>query len=199
LNDNRFRQWTRRGLALLAGSGVASALALLDPTNAGADKKHKKKKRCRLTGEVCSPDKRCCKSRRFRLRCDRTVPPDSDAFRCCRPEGFPTSTAGIRVCCSREAYKFPDGHLECASCAGRKCDAANPCCGGMGCKDGLCGGCQDRAGICVTDADCCFTACHDGVCISKEGSRCARDEDCLSCRDNPALCGGACAGGLCKV
>jgi hypothetical protein len=113
----------------------------------------------------------------------------------CRREGAACETG--EGCCSGTCdFLVEDG--SCAPCRGRSCSAERPCCGGLDCRSGFCDGCRDRATSCTADAQCCFSDCTGGACLSTLGGACARDVDCRSCYLN-RNCTNACVNGACTV
>ncbi len=84
----------------------------------------------------------------------------------CQREGATCDTAD--VCCSGTCdFLVKDG--SCAPCRGRSCSTEHPCCGSLDCVNGFCDGCRDRATSCTTDAQCCFSDCTSGACLSAAG------------------------------
>jgi hypothetical protein len=114
---------------------------------------------------------------------------------CCDPEGTPCTD--FTDCCSQTCDNLVGGGT-CAPCRGRACDATQPCCGGLVCTGGFCGGCRDRARSCTSASQCCFSDCTGGACLSTLGGRCARDVDCRTCYLE-GNCTGACVGGVCTI
>jgi hypothetical protein len=116
---------------------------------------------------------------------------------CCRPEGAACTEQDTASCCS-QACDFLVGGGTCASCRGRLCDAMNPCCDGLNCTGGRCDGCHGRATTCTTSAQCCFSECISGACLSTQGGRCVHDADCRECYLG-MNCTNACTGGVCTI
>lgn len=113
----------------------------------------------------------------------------------CRRERAACATG--EVCCSGTCdFLVEDG--SCAPCRGRSCSAERPCCGGLDCRGGFCDGCRDRATSCTANAQCCFSDCTGGACLSTLGRPCARDVDCRACYLGGS-CTNACLNGACSV
>jgi len=178
----RSRLTRRRGLGL-----VAIGFTELLPWEAAAGCK----KRC----GACER----CKKGKCKARANGTVCGDGRVCRhgvCrCGPEGTPC--ASYESCCSMTCDSLVGGGT-CAPCQGRTCSASRPCCGGLPCSNGYCGGCRDRATSCTDDTQCCFSDCKNGACLSLAGGRCARDVDCRICYLNRE-CEGACINGACTA
>jgi hypothetical protein len=188
--------------------GLLSAVALLaigaSGDNAAAKKRRKRRrkkkrqgrrnnKRCLRRDATCDLEAspRCCQG----LICDRTVVDDRPGAYCCHPEG--TTCAAADTCCSGSC-DFLVGGGTCSPCRGRTCNGEKPCCGGLACETGFCGGCRDRAVFCSSSAQCCFSDCTSGACLSAQGGKCARDVDCRSCYLSQN-CDAACVNGTCAV
>jgi hypothetical protein len=151
----------------------------------------------------CSPSRPCpkcrvCRKRRCRPARNGTPCGRGDCRNgtCrCRPEGGACATEGSDVCCSQACDFLVDGGT-CSPCAGRGCTESADCCGGLTCVGSSCGGCRDRASACTTAANCCFSNCTGGACLSAVGGRCRRDVDCRACYVG-GQCAGTCSGGVC--
>ncbi len=113
----------------------------------------------------------------------------------CQRKGAACESA--EVCCSGTC-DFLVRNGSCAPCRGRSCSAERTCCGGLDCRGGFCDGCRDRAVSCAADAQCCFSDCTSGACLSAPGGRCARDVDCRACYLN-GNCTNACVNGACSA
>jgi hypothetical protein len=113
----------------------------------------------------------------------------------CLREGATCNTADV-YCSGTCDFLVKDG--SCAPCRGRSCSAEHPCCGSLDCVNGFCDGCRDRATSCTTAAQCCFSDCTGGACLSAQRGPCARHADCRSCYLNGA-CTNACVNGACAV
>jgi hypothetical protein len=120
---------------------------------------------------------------------------EASVHQCCHPEGTPCTA--FEGCCSQTCDSLVGGGT-CAPCRGRTCSATRPCCGGLSCVGGYCDGCRDRATSCTSNAQCCFSNCTGGACLSALGGPCARDVDCRSCYLSHT-CTNACVGGTCAV
>jgi hypothetical protein len=171
MNGNQFRQWTRRGLTLLASSGVATVFALRQPASSvmpldvigqAADAKrrhrtHKKKLQrnafgCVDVGKACrGDDTNCCSG-----ICDGNKPKKGkkDRSRC-----VAHNTGGCQ----------PDQDF---------CLTAQPC--GTG---GFCTRTTGAAGFCLMPAT--------GVCAD-----CTKDTDCEAVLGPGAACVVTCSAGL---
>jgi hypothetical protein len=180
MDDDRFDTWTRRRFGRLASLFIAGAPRATDAA------------RCKKPGSTCSRrGKRCCGS----LKCDQTVVDGAAGKFCCKREGA-TCTSG-EPCCSGTCDFLVKGGT-CAPCRGRSCSADRPCCGGLDCTGGYCDGCRDRAVSCTSSAQCCFSDCTSGACLSALGGRCARDVDCRACYLGHD-CANACVDGVCRI
>jgi hypothetical protein len=178
------------------------------------------------TGRVCQRGRCVCPPARPKLCGGRCVP----AAGCCTaaecPQGAICSVAGACVCpagssscgarcalpegascvgrpssdCCSGTCDFLVGGGTCASCVGRSCGSGNPCCPGVTCSQGFCGGCRPRATSCTPGGQpCCNSDCGPGgACLSAAGGRCRHDSDCRTCYLG-GQCAGACASGVCQV
>lgn len=188
---------TRRGwLSSLVGLATLLPFAL---GGEGVDAKRKKRRRKRKKPQrACQPD--CNGGPCTSDGCGGVCPCAGDgicneAGACCDPEGSPCTT--FTGCCSRTCDSLVGGGT-CAPCRGRSCNATQPCCGGLSCVNGFCDGCRDRATSCTSTAQCCFSECSSGACLSTAGGRCARDVDCRACYLSHN-CTNACVAGKCAV
>lgn len=182
----------RRSLRLLGALGIAR---VVPPETVRADKKsRRRKKKCgaaaqtKLCASACGSQTLCGKS----VDCG-ACPCHAENGVCCDIEGTPCTS--YSTCCSRQC-DFLVGGGTCSSCKGHFCDQNNPCCGGVGCTNNRCGGCLDRAIVCSSHAQCCFSNCDGGVCLSNVGGQCAHDADCRACYLN-GQCSGTCVNGRC--
>ena len=163
---------TRRGsLGLFAAAGLL-ALGLAGEEDAAAGKRKRRRRR---------------KKRREQMG-------DGGGDQC-QTKGAACTTG--ETCCSGTC-DFLVGGGTCAPCRGRTCNAERPCCGGLTCSNGYCDGCRDRAVSCTSSAQCCFSDCTGGACLSALGGSCVRDVDCRACYLN-GTCTNACVSGACAV
>jgi hypothetical protein len=172
---------TRRGAMRFLAGALGAAVDRFGPV--GETSAAPVSSTCRATGRRCDRDNECCAKLCKRGTCR------------CRREGVPCTS--FETCCSGACDFLVDGGT-CAPCRGQSCSADYPCCGGLACTGGFCGGCRDRGSSCSANSDCCFSDCVGGACLSAANGRCARDADCQACYYNNVFCDNACVNGTCQ-
>ena len=182
----------RRSLGLLGALGVAGAVTA-DGVSARKKGKRRKKKcsaaaQATLCANACGPQTLCGKP----VDCG-ACPCHAENGVCCDIEGTPCTSPS--TCCSRQC-DFLVGGGTCSSCKGHYCDQNFPCCGGEACTNSRCGGCLDRAIVCTSNTQCCFSNCDGGACLSDVGGRCKHDADCRTCYSD-GQCRATCQDGVC--
>lgn len=150
-------------------------------------------------GEACIPGNQCCDDGDcpdIEPVCCRGACLSRD--QCCTDEECP----GLTLCCAggcRGRQGDPcDGHADCCTnhcrfsqcqpCQGKPCQRDSDCCEGVACDDETCGGCRTAGVSCSSTAQCCFTDCRRGSCLSLTRGRCRGDFDCRYCYMNPDEC-----------
>lgn len=123
-----------------------------------------------LAREQCCTDEECSTDAEDKLACCEGA--------CRGREGRECDSAGD--CCSRRC-RFS----RCQPCHGKPCQRDLDCCEGVACEGNLCGGCRDAGVACGSTAQCCFSECRRGLCLSLTGGRCRGDFDCRLCYLGP--------------
>jgi hypothetical protein len=188
------------GAALGLGLGARAGLDA-DAKKHGHKHKHrpkcKRKKKCKPHPPDCTPDcsGQTCGDDGCGGICACADPSvcDNGDDQCCDPEGV--ACTHFSTCCSKACDTLVGGGT-CASCRGWYCDANYRCCGDYDCVNNRCDGCYQRAIVCTSSEQCCFSECTEGACLSGRGGRCDNDADCEACylHDN---CANACVNGSC--
>lgn len=120
---------------------------------------------CRFDGSTCETATDCCDGDCVgglcsSASCGGSFEACTDSNDCCPNLGCDNNRC--TTSCGQRSYVCGGG-------------ANEPCCSGLTCIDGTCGGplCKAFASTCNSPSECCGAGCVDGACCSEEGNSCS--------------------------